>query len=148
MQVASGHFLGFKHLKMGYEDLVDIFRVIIKLDYIYGSFLCILGSFLKVKVQNGGYFFGLLKFQIIVRVLEIPDIFGGEGLMLDPSLLMKKYMRVPSPSGAVHWILRLFDKFHHIMYWSIYVEYMLLGTHMYHSSLRLFHFFSQNKEQL
>ena len=28
------------------------------------SFLCILGSFLKVKVQNGEYFFGLLKFQI------------------------------------------------------------------------------------
>ena len=27
-------------------------------DYIYGSFLCILGSFLKVKVQNGGYFLG------------------------------------------------------------------------------------------
>ena len=23
-----------------------------------------LGSFLKVKVQNGGYFLGLLKFQI------------------------------------------------------------------------------------
>ena len=29
-----------------------------------GSFLCILGSFLKAKVQNGGYFLGLLKFQI------------------------------------------------------------------------------------
>ena len=28
--------------------------VIIKLNYIKGSFLCILGSFLKVKVQNGG----------------------------------------------------------------------------------------------
>ena len=29
-----------------------------KLDYNKGSFLCILGSFLKVKVQNGGYFWG------------------------------------------------------------------------------------------
>ena len=28
--------------------------VITKLDYIQGSFLCLLGSFLKVKVQNGG----------------------------------------------------------------------------------------------
>ena len=28
------------------------------------SFLCILGSFPKVKVQNEGYFFGLVKFQI------------------------------------------------------------------------------------
>ena len=30
----------------------------------YGSFLCILESFLNVKVQNVGYFLGLLKFQI------------------------------------------------------------------------------------
>ena len=36
-----------------------------KLDYVYlGSFLCILGYFLKDKVQNGGYFLWLLKFQI------------------------------------------------------------------------------------
>ena len=34
-----------------------------------------LGSFLKV--QNEGYFLGLLKFQIFLGVLEIPDIFGG-----------------------------------------------------------------------
>ena len=29
-----------------------------------GSFLCILGSFIKGRVQNGGYFLGLIKFQI------------------------------------------------------------------------------------
>ena len=29
-----------------------------KIELYYGSFLCILGSFLKVKVQNGGYFWG------------------------------------------------------------------------------------------
>ena len=46
------------------------FGVIIK-----GSFLYILGPFLKVKVQNGGYFWGLLKFQIFFGVLEILDIF-------------------------------------------------------------------------
>ena len=34
-------------------------------------------SFLKVKVQNGGYFLDLLKFQIFLGVLEIPDIFFG-----------------------------------------------------------------------
>ena len=28
------------------------------LNYIKRSFLCILGSFLKVKVQNGGFFWG------------------------------------------------------------------------------------------
>ena len=33
--------------------------------------------FFKVKVQNGGYFLGLFKFQIFFGVLEIPDIFGG-----------------------------------------------------------------------
>ena len=36
-------------------------RVITKLNYIKGSFLCILGSFLKVRVQNGGCFFGVAK---------------------------------------------------------------------------------------
>ena len=34
-------------------------------------------TFLKVNVQNGGYFWGLLKFQIFFGVLEIPYIFGG-----------------------------------------------------------------------
>ena len=38
--------------------------VITKFDNIKGSFLCILGFFLKVKVQNGGIFGGLLKFHI------------------------------------------------------------------------------------
>ena len=52
--------------------------VITKSDYIKGSFLCILGSFLKVKVQKWGYFLGLLKFQIFVGVLEIAEIFLGE----------------------------------------------------------------------
>ena len=33
--------------------------------------------FFKVKVQNVGYFQGLLKFQIFFGVLEIPDIFWG-----------------------------------------------------------------------
>ena len=41
-------------------------------------FLCFLGSFLNVKVQNGGYFWGLLKFQIFFfLVLEISGIFLG-----------------------------------------------------------------------
>ena len=34
--------------------------------------------FFKVKVQNVGHFFGLLKFQIFLGVLEILDIFWGE----------------------------------------------------------------------
>ena len=86
----TGYFLGFKILNFnifwglekteyywgyedfvdifgGYEDFVDTFGVITKLDYIYRSFICILGSFLKAKVQNGGFFLGLLKFQIFIR---------------------------------------------------------------------------------
>ena len=34
-----------------------------------GLFLCIIGSFLKFKVQNGGYLLGLLKFKIFFGVL-------------------------------------------------------------------------------
>ena len=47
-----------------------------KLDYIKGLFLCILGSFLKVIVQNGDIYLGA-KFSNIFGVLEIPDIFWG-----------------------------------------------------------------------
>ena len=41
--------------------------VITNLDYIEGSFLCILGSFLKIKVNKGGY----------LGVVRISNIFGG-----------------------------------------------------------------------
>ena len=74
-------FGGFKK-SLGNEYFVDIFffgggggGVTTKLAYINGSFPCILGSFLKGKVQNGGYFGRLLKFQTLFCVLEIPDIF-------------------------------------------------------------------------
>ena len=40
-----------------YENFVDIFLGHHKIGlYLGGPFLCILGYFLKVKVQNGGYF--------------------------------------------------------------------------------------------
>ena len=76
--VGSGYFLGFKILifnifgvfqKNDFFLIFGVWRfcgyfwgVITKLGYISGSFLCILGSFLKVKVQNGDIF-GSLKFQ-------------------------------------------------------------------------------------
>ena len=41
------------------------------------SFLCILGSFLKVNVEIKNIF-AWQKFQILWGVLEIPDIFGGK----------------------------------------------------------------------
>ena len=54
---------------------MDIF-----LGHIYmGLFLCILGSCLKVFVQNWVIFLGCYKFKRFFGVLEIPDIFRGEG---------------------------------------------------------------------
>ena len=37
-----------------------------------------LGSSLKVKVQNRGYFWGCQNFKYFLGVLEIPDIVWGE----------------------------------------------------------------------
>ena len=45
-----------------------------KTGLVLGSFICILGSFLQVKVQNG-IFCGLLKFQICIwDMSDISDI--------------------------------------------------------------------------
>ena len=57
------------------------YGVISNLDYIKGSFLCILGSFLKVKVKKGDVFFwggGLLKFQTFLGRLKFLIFFVGE----------------------------------------------------------------------
>ena len=70
--------MGFKILNFnifgGFQEndyllgMKNFFWVIAKLDYIKGLSLCILGSFLKVEVQIGGYIFlGLVKFQIFFR---------------------------------------------------------------------------------
>ena len=70
---------------LGYEVFVNKFGDITKLDYIWRSFQCILGSFLKVNVQNRGYFFGLLKFQILLGRLKFLIFFfwGGGGWTVD-----------------------------------------------------------------
>ena len=45
-----------------------------------GFFLCILGSFLKVNIQNLDIFWGCKNFKYFLGALEISDIFlGGEG---------------------------------------------------------------------
>ena len=58
---------GFRKINMfwGYEDFVDIF---------WGS-----SQNWAIFLFLSGGIFGLLKFQIFFGVLEIPDIFGGEG---------------------------------------------------------------------
>ena len=66
------YFWGFQKTEyfIGYEDI--FWGSSQNWIYIYRSFGCILGSFLKVKVQNGGQgtewriVFGLLKFQILI----------------------------------------------------------------------------------
>ena len=58
---------------------IFFFLVITKLDYIKGSFLFILGYFLKVNVQNGGYFGELLKFEIFFWCLKFLIFFGVNG---------------------------------------------------------------------
>ena len=60
---------------VGYEDFVDIFEG--SSQTISGSFLCILGSFLNVKEQNGGYFWGYKNFKYFLGVLEFPNVFWG-----------------------------------------------------------------------
>ena len=68
-----------------------------KIGLYLGVFLCILGVFLMVKVQNGRYFFGLVKFQIFLGVLKIPDIFFFRAVDAGPSLRMQKNESTPSP---------------------------------------------------
>ena len=80
------------------------------MDIFWGSsqnrtILCILGSFLKVKVKNG--VLGLVKFQIFFGVLEIPVIlllfffFLGGGGTVDAGpepTYGEKYERTPPPT--------------------------------------------------
>ena len=56
----------FLDVKMLWLSFLGLF---VKLDFIYGSFLCILGPFLKVKLLNGGIF----------CVGEIKKNWGGGG---------------------------------------------------------------------
>ena len=53
-----------------------------------------------VKVPNGRYFNGLLKFQIFFGVLEIPDIFWGESRVDARPEPTYEEMRVRSPGGG------------------------------------------------
>ena len=72
-----------------------------KLAYIKGSFLCILGSFIKGKVQNWGYLRRLLKFQTFFGVLENLDIFWGRTVDAGPEPTYTEKIRVGLPPGDV-----------------------------------------------
>ena len=64
----------------GMKIFVGIFGGHHKLDYILGSFLCILRYFLNVKVQNRGYFQGWVAkiSNIFWGCLKFLIFFGGE----------------------------------------------------------------------
>ena len=53
------------------------------------SLLCILGSFLKINVQNENIF-AWQKFQIFLGVLDITDFFWWQTVDAGPILRMKK----------------------------------------------------------
>ena len=69
----------------GYEDFVDMFWGSLQNWPIFrGHFYAFQFFFLKGKVQNGGYFWQLLKFKTFFWVLEIPDIFLGRTVDAGP----------------------------------------------------------------
>ena len=59
---------------MGYDDFADIFGGSVKNWPSFG-FLYNIGSFLKFKVQNGNIFGGIVKFQVLLGMPGIPDMF-------------------------------------------------------------------------
>ena len=73
------------------------------MDYISGLFLCTLGSFLKVIVQNGDIFRGCSNFKYFFGVLKIPDIFFLECRVEawpEPTYAEKMRVTPPPPPGV------------------------------------------------
>ena len=64
------------------------------------TILCILWSFLKVKVQNGGYFLGCKNFKYLFGVLEILDIFWEWTVDAGPEPTYEEIIRVPPHPGV------------------------------------------------
>ena len=76
----SNIFLGFRKINIfGGMKILWIFFGSPQIGLYLGSFLCILGSFLKVKVQNRGIFFGVAKISnIFFGCLKFLIFFWGE----------------------------------------------------------------------
>ena len=111
--VSSGHFFWGGGVKVLNFNISGVFR---KMNIFWGmKILCIffggnhkIGLYLgvismhfrvifKVKVHNGGYFLGLLKFQIFLGVLEIPYIFWGWTVDARPKPTYVKKWEYPPP---------------------------------------------------
>ena len=70
------------------------------------SILCILGSFLKVKVQNENIF-AWKKIQIFFGVIDIPDIFWRQTVDAGPNPTYEEKVRLPPPPHTHTHILTL-----------------------------------------
>ena len=80
----------------GYEDLVDIFLGDHhKIGLVWGSFLCILGSFLRSRYRIGIFFWVAKISNIFYWVLEIPDIFLGWTVDAGSEPTYEEKIRVP-----------------------------------------------------
>ena len=65
------------------------------------SLLCILGSFLKVNVQNEKIF-AWQKIQIFFGVLDIPNFFWRHTVDAGPNPTYEEKVRVPPPPPPTH----------------------------------------------
>ena len=65
------------------------------------SLLCILGSFLKVNVQNENIF-AWQKIQIFFGVLDIPNLFWRHTVDAGPNPTYEEKVRVPPPPHHTH----------------------------------------------
>ena len=65
------------------------------------SLLCILGSFLKINVQNENIF-AWQKFQIFLGVLDITDFFWRQTVDAGPNPTYEEKVRVPPPPPPPH----------------------------------------------
>ena len=72
-------FFGFSENDsfFGYENFVDIFGGHHKIGLYLRVISMHLGSFLKANIQNGGYFWGFLKFQFYLFIYFF--FLGGGG---------------------------------------------------------------------
>ena len=73
--VGSVHFRGFKIFNFNIYFFLGGGGQ--KTGLFWGSFLYVLGRFLKVKVQNWNICLGLLNFIYFGDMSDIPDIFWG-----------------------------------------------------------------------
>ena len=119
-----GSFLGVQNFEFQYflrfSEILIFFWKWRFCGYFFGSsqnwtvFSMHFGSFLKVKVQNGGYFFGLLKFQIFFGGAWNSWYFFGWTVDAGPEPTYEAKMRVPTLGSGwgLDFLIWAFSYFH------------------------------------